>query len=61
MFSEYSGNPVVLNRVVMWSLDRFSSDEKAEDIVEFFRTKDTRGFDAGLRQVFLSVTEHLLA
>ena len=50
-FSEYSENPVVLNRVVTFSLQKFSSDEKADDIIEFFQNKDTSGFSAGLNQV----------
>lgn len=43
---------VVLNRLVKLSLGKFASKEKADDIANFFETRDIKGFDTGLNQVF---------
>jgi hypothetical protein len=42
---------VVLNRLVTLSLGKFASKEKADDIENFFKNKDVKGFDRGLAQV----------
>ena len=46
-----SGNPVVLDRYLKLSLSKFSSHEIERDIAEFFKDKDTNGYDRGLAQV----------
>ena len=51
LYGRYSVNMVVLNRLVTLSLQKFASNEKAQDIEAFFRDKDVKGFDRGLRQV----------
>lgn len=51
LYGRYSLNMVVLNRLVTWSLQKFASKEKAEDIEAFFKDKDVKGFDRGLQQV----------
>lgn len=51
IYERYSVNMVVLNRLLSWSLNKFSSKEKAEDVASFFKDKDVKGFDRGLGQV----------
>ena len=51
---------VVLNRLVIWSLNKFASKEKADDIAAFFKDKDIKGFDRGLNQVFYSRIELII-
>ncbi|KAI4096149.1 MAG: hypothetical protein LQ344_001212 [Seirophora lacunosa] len=46
-----SGNSVVLDRYLKNSLQKFASHEKEKDITDFFKDKDTKGFDRGLVQV----------
>ncbi|KAL8712788.1 MAG: hypothetical protein Q9220_002996 [cf. Caloplaca sp. 1 TL-2023] len=46
-----AGNSVVLDRYLKNSLQKFASHEKEKDIAEFFKDKDTKGFDRGLVQV----------
>jgi hypothetical protein len=45
---------VVLNRLITWSLRKFASKEKADDIAAFFKDKNTKGFDRGLGQVHIA-------
>ena len=53
IYERYSPNMVVLNRLCILSLNKFSSKEKADDIATFFKDKDIKGFDRGLQQVRL--------
>ena len=46
-----SGNPVVLDRYLKSSLQKFSNNEAVKDIADFFSNKDTKGYDRGLVQV----------
>lgn len=46
-----SGNPVVIDRYVKTSLEKFASHEVEKDITSFFADKNTKGYDRGLVQV----------
>ena len=46
-----SGNPVVLDRYLKTTLQKFANHEVAKDIADFFSDKDTKGYDRGLVQV----------
>ncbi len=48
-------NPVVLDRYLKQSLSKFASHEVEKDITNFFKDKDTKGYDRGLVQVSDSV------
>lgn len=48
IFKTLSGNMVVLERFLRFSLNKFASLEVAREIEEFFKEKDCRGFDRGL-------------
>ena len=49
--TKLAGNSVILDRYVRTSLEKFASYEKEKDIMNFFKDKDTSGFDHGLVQV----------
>ena len=51
IYERYSINMIILSRLVSLSLARYSSKEKADDIIAFFKDKDIKGFDRGLQQV----------
>jgi hypothetical protein len=44
---------VVLARLVTLSLGKFSSNEKADDIEAFYKTRSVQGFDRALNTVFI--------
>lgn len=46
-----SGNLVVLERFLRFTLNKFSDDKVADEIKEFFKGKDTRGYDKGLEVI----------
>ena len=46
-----SGNMVVLDRYIKTTLNKFASHDVEREITEFFKDKDTKGFDRGLVQV----------
>ena len=50
-----SKNPVVLDRYIKQSLSKFASHEVEQDIANFFKDKDNKGYDRGLVQVADSV------
>ena len=43
-----SGNPVVMDRYLRTSLNKFASHEVQDDIAKFFADKDNRGYDRSL-------------
>lgn len=49
------GRPVVQDRWFKNTLSRFASLETEKDIAEFFKDKDTKGYDRGLVQVADSI------
>ena len=53
-----SGNPVVLDRFVRVSLNKFASVEIADDIKSFFQDKDNKGYDRSLGIVQDTVRGH---
>lgn len=50
-----SSNPVVMDRYIKTCFSKFSNHETEQDIVAFFKDKDTKGYDRGLVQVSDSV------
>ena len=46
-----SGNSVVLDRYLKSTLQKFASQKIEKDITEFFKDKNTKGYDRGLVQV----------
>lgn len=46
-----SGNSVVLDRYLKNSLQKFASHDVEKDIADFFKDKNTKGYDRGLVQV----------
>jgi len=52
------GNPVVLDRFVRVSLNKFASTEVADDIRDFFKDKDNKGYDRSLGIVQDTVRGH---
>jgi len=52
------GNPVVLDRFVRVSLNKFTSVEVADDIKSFFADKDNKGYDRSLGIVQDTVRAH---
>ena len=47
---------VVLTRLITLSLNKFSSNDIVDDIQNFFKNKDVKGFDRGLQQVISSIS-----
>jgi aminopeptidase N len=43
-----AGNPVVLERFLRFGLNKFTDVKTADDIKQFFKDKDTRGYNKGL-------------
>jgi aminopeptidase N len=46
-----SGNPVVLERFLRFSLNKYADEKIADEIAEFFKDKDTRGYNKGLEVI----------
>jgi aminopeptidase N len=46
-----SGNLVVLERFLRFSLNKFADEKIADEIKSFFKGKDTRGYDKGLEVI----------
>ena len=53
--AKLSQNMIVLDRYLKTSLSRFASHEAERDIANFFKDKDTTGYDRGLVQVADSI------
>ena len=53
LYERYSLNMVVMSRLMTLSLQKFSSNEKADDIEAFYKGRDVKGFDRALNQVTL--------
>ena len=51
MHPALAGNPVVLERFLRFGLNKFTDSKVADEIQEFFKTKDTRGYNKGLEVV----------
>ncbi|KAL8682743.1 MAG: hypothetical protein Q9186_001254 [Xanthomendoza sp. 1 TL-2023] len=51
VYKKLAGNSVVLDRYLKNTLQKFASHEKEKEITDFFKGKDTKGFDRGLVQV----------
>ena len=51
LYERYSLNMVVMSRLMTLSLQKFSSNEKADDIEGFYKNRDVKGFDRALNQV----------
>ncbi|KAF4556752.1 ERAP1-like C-terminal domain-containing protein [Elsinoe fawcettii] len=51
IFDKLSGNMVVLERFLRMSLTKYASKEVEQDIQNFFKDKDQKGFDRGLAVV----------
>ena len=49
------GNSVVLDRYVKTTLSKFASHEMGVEITNFFKDKETKGYDRGLVQVLDTV------
>lgn len=56
IYAQLSGNPVVLDRFLKNSLDKFSSREVMNDIEAFFKDKNNHGYDKGLVVIRDSIT-----
>ena len=50
ILAKLGGNFVVLDRFVQHAIGRFSSFDAERDIADFFRDKDTKGYDRGIEQ-----------
>lgn len=48
IFPTLSGNMVVLERFLRFGLNKFADEETANEIRDFFKDKDVRGYDKGL-------------
>jgi len=53
LYERYSLNMVVISRFITLSFKKFSSNEKADDIEAFYKSRDVKGFDRALNQVSL--------
>ncbi|KAL8829120.1 MAG: hypothetical protein Q9170_006310 [Blastenia crenularia] len=51
VYSKLSGNSMILDRYLKNSLQKFASHEKENDIITFFKDKDTKTFRRGVSQV----------
>ncbi|KAH7117766.1 peptidase family M1-domain-containing protein [Dendryphion nanum] len=51
VYPTLSGNLVVLERFLRFGLNKFADAKVADEIADFFKEKDTRGFDMGLAVV----------
>ena len=53
-----SGNMVVLERFLRFGLNKFAEPEIADEIADFFKSKDVRGYDRGLAVIDDTIRSH---
>jgi len=53
-----SGNLVVLERFLRFGLNKFADETIADEIAEFFKDKDTRGYNKGLDVIDDTIRSH---
>jgi aminopeptidase N len=56
IYPQLSGNTIVLEGFLRKALDQFASFEVEKDIMDFFKDKDQKGYDRGLRVVKNTIT-----
>jgi aminopeptidase N len=58
IFPTLSGNMVVLERFLRFGLNKFADDKVASEIADFFKGKDTRGYDKGVAVIDDTIRSH---
>lgn len=58
IYPALSGNKVVLERFLRFGLNKFADEAVADQIADFFKDKDTRGYNKGLEVIDDTIRSH---